>query len=264
MKKAFVPICLYSDGFFLKKENLKYFLYSYSDYSEILFLIVDKLYAYNLLIKEKALNHDIAERMAIKRGKDVHSCVKNTMINFAATNPNISPKMTVAYWDDFSKLPEYLNIYNKIRKSFQIDQRLKTYCDNFVNYNLHFLTQIIDQDKINLERKYLFGEIAMSLFISEILGYNNEVWEKHPNPEMVDPINLLYTQETETLKKILNLNRVSRNQLFVSDMFGSNKLFDFKSEVEMRKKTLYNNNKINRWINQPIFSYNTPQSILKK
>ena len=75
--KAFIPICLYSNGFFLVKENVRKLLREYCTYEEILFVIVDKLYGNNLLIKDKVSTKEEAQKAYEKRGTDIFHLIQS-------------------------------------------------------------------------------------------------------------------------------------------------------------------------------------------
>lgn len=238
IKSAFVPICLYSDGFFLKSDNIKYFLHSFSDYDELLFLIVDKLYGNNLLIKEKTQSNDEANRLANKRGTDVYSFVKNSISDYYNNNNHKKAKITLLRWADFSEKEEYKSLYERVTNEFESNELLKKYSNDFILYNLKKLTSKINLTKKNLEAEYLFGEITMSLFLTEKMNYKDEIWEKPPNPDMTDPINILYKSEMNSLTKIIKSKNPIRNQIFISDILESEREFNFESEIRMRKNGL--------------------------
>ena len=106
MKKAFVPICLYSNGFFLVKDNLRFFLHVFSDYSELLFVIVDKLYGNNLLIKDKVLDVEQAEKAYKERGEHIFLHVKNTIQDYAESH-HVQTKYQIYRWNDIADRKDY-------------------------------------------------------------------------------------------------------------------------------------------------------------
>lgn len=224
--KVFVPICLYRDGFFLDKENLRYFLHSFTDFSEIVFLIVDSLYANDLIIKDKAKDDIEAKFIANKRGQELLVYVENVTTSFVKRSNKISKRYKIVRWDDFASLGQYKNLYNKFSTEIKNDIEFMSYCDEFVMYNLKKLTTSISQHKIELEREYLFGEIVMSIYISELLGFGTTIWEKTPHPEMIDPINILYSKKSDLLFRILQTKNYLRKQIYLNEIFD----IEFKSK----------------------------------
>jgi hypothetical protein len=219
MKKAFVPICLYSNGFFLVKDNLRFFLHVFSDYSELLFVIVDKLYGNNLLIKDKVLDVEQAEKAYKERGEHIFSHVKNTIRDYAESH-HIQTKYQICRWNDIADRKDYVKLLNKVLSVFDSNLNLKYYSDMFIVHNLTKMTNIITPSKIELERDYLFGEIAMSIYLTEILGYNNEFWEKPQSEYLPDPLDILYNEERESLSCIIDNKESIRVQQYLSPIFN--------------------------------------------
>lgn len=78
------------------------------------------------------------------------------------------------------------------------------------------MTERITLDKKQLEYDYLFSEITMSIFLTELCGYTDEIWEKPQNESMVDPIDILYRDEQDSLRNILSIDKSKRNQLYIT------------------------------------------------
>lgn len=220
MKKAFVPICLYSNGFFLVKDNLRFFLHVFSDYSELLFVIIDKLYGNNLLIKEKVLDVEQAEKAYKERGDHIFSHVKNTIQDYAESH-HVQTKYKIYRWNDIANRKDYVKLLNKVLSVFDSNLNLKYYSDMFIVHNLTKMTDRITPKKIELEREYLFGEIAMSIYLTEILGYENEFWERPQSEYLPDPLDILYSEEKESLFHIINNRQSIRVQQYLSPIFNN-------------------------------------------
>ena len=90
----------------------------------------------------------------------------------------------------------------------------------FIVHNLTKMTNRITPSKIELERDYLFGEIAMSIYLTEILGYNNEFWEKPQSEYLPDPLDILYNEERESLSCIIDNKESIRVQQYLSPIFN--------------------------------------------
>lgn len=216
--KAFVPVCLYSNGFFLVKENVRKFLRYYSNYDEILFVVVDRLYANNLLIKGKVDSEDVAKRAYKKRGDDIYFLVQRCVREHVSIKKP-STIYTIKHWDEIAETKEYLSLKERIVCEFEKNNALKEYCSIFINQNLSKMTNHITLDKIQLEHDYLFSEITMSIFLTEFCGYSDEIWEKPQSESMVDPIDILYHDEQDSLRNILSVNKSKRNQLYITQSF---------------------------------------------
>lgn len=213
--KAFVPICLYSNGFFLAKEHVQSFLQYYINYDEILFVIVDKLYGHNLLIKNKVLTIETARMAYEKRGQDIFYLIRNC-VRKHVTMKKPATNYVIKYWNEIADSNEYLYLKDKIIYEFDNNSNLKSHSEKFIEENLIRMINRIDDDKKDLERDYLFSEIAMSIYLTEFCGFTDEIWEKKQLDSLQDPIEVLYQEEPEILKKIIGKNNYHRNQLFLS------------------------------------------------
>ena len=217
MKKAFVPICLYCNGFFLIKEQVLKFLRYYSYYDEILFVIVDKLYGINLLIKEKVCSIEAAHKAYEKRGQDIFFLIQNCIRNFISIDKP-STNFIIKKWNELAETSDYVDLKNTIISEFKNNVVLNKHCEKFIEENLARVTNRIDVEKKCLEHEYLFSEVAMSIYLTEFCGYTDEIWEKKQADSMEDPINLLYRNENESLNRIIGKKVGKRCQLYLSSM----------------------------------------------
>ena len=213
--KAFVPVCLYSKGFFLVKKNVLKFLRDNTNYEEILFVIVDKLYGNNLLIKEKVRTKEEAKIAYEKRGTDLLNLVQKGIREFTSSYPT-STKYVIKRWNEIADTEEYINLKQKVISVFEQNASLNSYCKEFIDDNLKKLTRRITPEKEELEHDYLFSEIAMSIYLPEFCGYNYEIWEKKPDKALPDPILILYQNEKESLNIILDGKDNKRQQMYIN------------------------------------------------
>ena len=219
MKRAFVPICLYTNGFFLIKENLMFFLHLFSDFSEIIFVVVDKLWGTDLLIKNKVGSEDEAISAYQKRGEDVYHHIKNTIQDYLSCH-NANTNYLVFRWNEVAQRQEYIELLQRIEFVFDNNIFLKRYSDMFIINNLRKMTPNITERKIELEHDYLFAEITMSLYLTEFMEYGYEIWEKPQSEDLPDPLFVLYSKEKESLSTILGNKLSIREQLYLSPILN--------------------------------------------
>lgn len=221
MKKAFVPVCLYSNGFFLIKENIRFFLHIFSDYDELLFVVVDRLYGNNLLIKEKVISKEEAIKAYRKRGADIYSLLNNSIQERGSVESS-KVNITIKLWDDIAENEiEYKKLKSKTITEFESNPVLNYYSNAFIFHNLKLMTPNITKYKKQLEHDYLFSEIAMSIYLTEFCGYTDEVWERAPKSSLPDPIDILYKNEKDSLDLILGHSYSNRKQLYLNDIIDS-------------------------------------------
>lgn len=78
----------------------------------------------------------------------------------------------------------------------------------------------ITDEKIQLEHDYLFAEIAMSIYLTEYMGYGYEIWEKPQSEDLPDPLDILYKKEKESLAAILCDKPSIRKQQYLSPILN--------------------------------------------
>ena len=213
--KAFIPICLYSNGFFLVKENVRKLLREYCTYEEILFVIVDKLYGNNLLIKDKVSTKEEAQKAYEKRGTDIFHLIQSCVREYVNSN-NPTTNYVIKRWNEIAEANEYASLRIKVISEFNTNVRLKDYSRKFIDDSLARITERITEEKVVLEEDYLYSEIAMSIYLTEFCGYTEEIWEKPQKRSLPDPIAILYREEKDSLRNILNGKESKRHQLYVS------------------------------------------------
>jgi len=212
--KAFVPICLYSNGFFLIKEHVNKFLRYYTNYEEILFVIVDRLYGHNLLIRNRVSTNESARKAFEKRGQDIFFLISNCVQKYVLVNKPAT-KYEIKRWDEIAETCEYLSLKKKIISEFDKNTNLKNHSERFIKENLTRMVNEIDLGKIVLEHDYLFSEITMSVYLTEFCGFTDEIWERPQRDSLQDPIDVLYREETEILKRIIGKKDYQRNLLYI-------------------------------------------------
>jgi len=200
----FIPICLYSNTFYRKKENIKYLFSKYIQTSEsALVVICDSLHAYNLIIRGSCSTIDEAFERAKRQGENLLSMIRNVQKKFTEVD-----NLWIAMWNEITTQNKYLEILQNLKSIVEQDKELEAVVNKFITlYVRKFRWNPSEATK--WEERYLLEEVTMSIYVTEILGYSRELWEKAPEPDFPDPIGYLYQNRSELIqrlvgKKILN------------------------------------------------------------
>jgi len=213
--KAFVPVCLYSNGYFLVKENVRRFLSEQSSYDEMLFVVVDALYGINLLIKDMVKTREEAVAACEKRGYDIfHLLQKCIRTHVMSSKSNTS--YLIKRWNEIAESEEYIDFREHVIVECRKSAIMSDYCKRFINSNLWRMTKHLTHAKELQEADYLFSELAMSLYLTEFRGYTNEIWERPQDISLPDPITVLYEKDLPTLKTLIGKAESERRQLYIN------------------------------------------------
>jgi len=207
----FIPICLYASSFYYKKRNLEELERKILiKYDKALVIIADDLRAYNLIIQNKEVDINEALKKSTHRGNEIEN-----MINKFFKNRTSKSFITLNKWNFYIHNPIFIKIKSLIEREIENNLILKNIVLDFISYNLKKFG--VDQNIKNnfYEFKYITEEITMSIYVTEILNYNTELWEKQ-DIKTPDPISEIYLNCSDFLKKIINKNKLHRNLIYLN------------------------------------------------
>lgn len=204
----FIPICLYNQSFYFQKKNIEY-LYTHflKNYPKSLLFIADDLKAYNFLIKDEKIDRNIALEIARKQGTEIKNMVENTLKKFNDKSVRITK------WIDLEETLAFKTIFQNVKNEIKTDSDLEIIVEQFIKYNLHKFGVNKNSESKIYERLYIHSEIAMSIFITEVLGYPTELWDKLPEINSPDPLKYLFENKRDVIKRITGKTNLDRRLL---------------------------------------------------
>lgn len=220
-KGIFVPICLYSTSFYYQKRNIEYLYDNFLKFfPKSLIVIADDLKAYNLIIRNEENDSLSAIERARKKGDEIRNMVENSLKKF---NDN---RIQITKWIDLKETKSFKQIFENVKNEIEADPDLEIIVEQFIKYNLHKFSAEGESDSHIYERLYIFEEISMSIYATEILGFTTELWEKIPEKHSPDPLKYLFENKRSTLKRITGKPFLDRNFLtiFSDEMFPDSNL----------------------------------------
>lgn len=218
----FIPICLYAKTFYRRKEGMKYIFSKYIGQSEAsLILICDELHAYNLIIRGNCSSIDEAFKKAKGQGENLRGMILNVHKQFTDVE-----NIRIAIWHDIAGENKYIELLKNLKKILEQDKDLRDVVDEFVTLHVRKFRWKIDKEAVKWEERYLLGEITMSIYVTEILGYPRELWETAPNLNFPDPIGYLYESRPELIQMLVGNKTLNRRLeiLEIHDKYGLQRL----------------------------------------
>jgi hypothetical protein len=96
-------------------------------------------------------------------------------------------------WNGIAGDSQFATLYAGIEHCFTNSPELKKIADEFAAFQGHRTGWNMNDETRLLEQKYLFSEVAMSIFMTECRGFCCEVWERDPAGPGPDPLGYLYS-----------------------------------------------------------------------
>lgn len=219
--KIFMPISIGTSLFsFPKIREILHNLVLY-DVEKILCLVCDDLY----ILGQRALgdsNDSKIRSHAFSQSKRIINIITKYKKNNKIEN------IEVVTWRSLAELQDFKILLKQLENLLENDKIFNDFVNSIIIElkNRYFNDKQIDK---KLEKQYLLWEIAISIYITEIMGYNVEIY---PSSD-IDFMNYLYKNYSTPLKKLLN-NKKLRRSFFSTTNFSSNHNVNFTNTFTRR------------------------------
>jgi len=203
---CFIPVCFYETSLFSRKDTTRRILEKYVNPSRPAFVLVcDTIYAYNLMIWDRCPSYNEALAKAHRRGFSASRmlCNLRKILNY-------DDCLSIKRWDDVTNTDTYLNVHERVLDLYQKGGKFTAEVDRFVDASLVRFMKRRTEARSRWEVKYVLGEVAMSIVVTELYGYPLELWEFVPNSCAPDPIGLVYVECREELLQWTGKSQLDR------------------------------------------------------
>ena len=209
---VFAPICLYTNSLFKTRDKATQFIDKYIvSTSNALVLVCDTLHAYSLMVRH-SYDCKKAKRKAQRQGESQHQMMSKLLRNV----PN-RKAIRLCRWDEIASDAGYTEVMERIESALTRDDEFRGIIAGFCAAHVRRLSYGRTGPIAEWERRYVLSEIAMSVYVTEILGYWHEVWENVPGPELVDPLTYLYDSRRSLVLSFAQV-RETRRRLEVASL----------------------------------------------
>jgi tRNA-dependent cyclodipeptide synthase len=201
--RLFIPISL--GNHYYSSEVLTILLSQFIAKSErsVIFLC-DRLRFLSYRIRGETDEEGIAANIRLQLDQ-----MKRTLVNLGL---NSHPNASVADWSFLRDDPQYVRLVASLEKLVREDRTAREQCDRYVAQfvaRFHAAGGPQREDSKELQRQYLIEETALSLYMTEIRGFNVEVYRRGMG--FVDD---LYSERPVDLMRLLKKSSLDRK--FVS------------------------------------------------
>lgn len=168
-------------------------------------LVCDDLHAINQLMVLRYKEWTSAEQAARYQGALRKRQAENTLEAL-----DLGAQATVRVWREVACEERFAKMFSQVEELASSDPRFSEILQRFVGSHNDILRRVLHPQAAELERSYILNEIAMSTYVTEILGYPTEIWETAPKQNLPDPLGFLYRERTDWLMNILEVSKLSR------------------------------------------------------
>jgi len=210
--RYFVPVCLYPHTRYRTREGLidlidRFALAS----SEHMIVVADFLLALDNLVTGRFWNADLVFDKAHRQGTQILQLIRKTSRKHGSED-----KMSLNYWDGVAEGQDFKAFSARLVAGCQACPSFKASIDEFVHARIdRFCREGAGERQYNAETDYILGEISMSVYCTEMLGYYTEVWEKPLEPGAPDPLGILYSRHPEIVREACEKEELDRTLEFL-------------------------------------------------
>lgn len=187
----YVPVCLYPHTKYRTRAGLNDLFEKFSlSEKPCLIVVADRLLALDRLVTGRYWQPTTVVEKARRDAEQVFKLIRHTAAAF-----NAQENCRICYWEDIASDQTYKEFSEKLQAAITSNAEMRGQIEAFVSTRIErFGDKANPERAADAEREYLFSEVTMSVFATEILGYTAEVWERPQAPEIADPLKVLYDQ----------------------------------------------------------------------
>lgn len=195
--RYFVPVCLYPHTAYRTSSGVSTLFKKYRLHShEHLIVIADTLLALDHLVTGRYWSAKQVFPKAHRDSEQVHNLFLRISHKVGAHNYG-----KIVYWDAIAGTEQFKEFAKLMRAAFLAEEPLSAALEDFVGRRVERFWQGSSREQ-EYEREYLLGEVCMSVYCTEILGYQTEIWERPPAPGTPDPLKLLYLDHLDLVSRV--------------------------------------------------------------
>jgi hypothetical protein len=187
--RYFAPICLYPHTRYRTIAGVTRLFTQYDlMQNDYLIVVADRLLALDNLVTGRYWSVNTVFDKARREATQIYN-----LVNRVSTKCGARLRGRRVFWDEIAETPSFKEFSNRLRTAFLSERVLADALEEFVKRRVNrFGLGSSPEQEQSYEREYLLSEVCMSVFCTEILGYQMEIWERRPPPEIPDPLKLLY------------------------------------------------------------------------
>lgn len=228
IQRAFLPVCSYSNRLCSRAGASIALAIMTSRFDETLVLIADSLQEINL--RHKGLSPSVAARNA-----EIDASNRVSMYE-SIIRSNNWVGIRVERMSHLINSPALQDLQEVLLPTLYQESAFAREAKRFVYLASRRFGWSSGGDAVGLESEYLHAELLVSIYVTEVLGYNWEVWEQLPRLSTPDPLGVAYKVAAVLLGNLLRKDQLQRKLISIDSVDRSP-----SSELSL-SELLYGNN----------------------
>lgn len=210
--RYFVPVCLYPHTRYRTREGVTQLIRRFAlDRREHLVVVADVLLAFDNLVTGRFWNPEMVFPKASRQGEEILRLIRKT-----ARRQRSDGTMSLNRWNDLAQTSDFRDFSERIVSLCEASEPFRAVVDRFVRARIErFVRGDTGDRQYDAEKHYIFGEISMSVYCTEILDYRIEVWERPLQPAASDPLGVLYARHPEIVREACGKAKLDRRLKFL-------------------------------------------------
>ncbi|MBT5496106.1 MAG: hypothetical protein HOK54_10220 [Alphaproteobacteria bacterium] len=198
--KLYIPVCLYPHTSYRTKAGVEHLMTAMTlGERDFLIVIADHLLALDRIVTGRVVTEKNVYRTARRDAEQVYRLIRRTL-----QRADIDVEDRLQYWAHIGEDPAYGEFSSMLRDAVSRDSGMTAEIDRFVDARIkRYAMGSNDTAERAAQLDYLMSEVCMSVYCSEILGYETEVWERPPKPEVPDPLKVLYASHRSIVEGVI-------------------------------------------------------------
>lgn len=208
----FIPVCLYPHTRYRTRTGLGALIEKFAlDRNGHMIVVADFLLALDNLVTGRFWNPDMVFDKARRQGAEIFNLIRKT-----ARQHDSDKAMSLKYWDEVAATKDFKDFLPRITAACKACEPFRTVVEEFVQTRIdRFAGGDAGNRQYQAETDYILGEISMSVYCTEVLGYSTEIWEKPMEPGAPDPLGVLYTRHPDLVRQVCGKDRLDRRLEFL-------------------------------------------------
>lgn len=229
--RYFVPVCLYAHTKYRSAAGVTALFEKYRLAScEHLIVVADRLLVLDRLVTGRYFTINSATAKARREADQIARLIRRV-----AQQQKAIAVGRVVFWDEIAETPRFAEFAGNLRGTILSDELLSKAISEFVHQRVDRFGLGHDPDREReYEREYLLSEVCMSVYCTEILNFQNEVWERPPAPEIPDPLKVLYQCRPHLVSRVTGRS-IARRLHF---LFDDTALGDVGEEAAVQEQSV--------------------------
>lgn len=129
----------------------------------------------------------------------------------------VGSRVRVVTWEFVECKPMYRDLVIEIERMLEVDEEVKAFFSQYLKHLVWKFYSVGDQNTWQWQRRYIVEETAVSIYMTEVAGYNHELYVRHE----YGLVDFLYKFRREALRSFLGKKRLMRRFVDLAEALPS-------------------------------------------